>query len=133
MVVEFRSAAALMLRGATTGHPRAPGVVAMASDREGNFYEGAAGVRRLGGEAEMTTDAVFALFSCTKAITGTAVLRLVEEGRLDLDAPAKNYVPEIGALRVFEGYERIRRAQAAAAQARNHDAHVDAAHRRLRL
>ena len=58
-------------------------------DREGDFYRGAAGVRRLGDRAAMTEDTVFALFSCTKAITATAVLQLVEQGRLDLDAPAQ--------------------------------------------
>ncbi|WPX21554.1 serine hydrolase domain-containing protein [Pseudomonas sp. 10S4] len=44
-------------------------------------------------------DSVFALFSASKAITGTAVLQLVEEGRLDLDAPARDYVPMIGELK----------------------------------
>ncbi len=46
-----------------------PGVVAMATDREGNVYEGAAGKRELGKDQEMTTDTVFAIFSCTKAVT----------------------------------------------------------------
>ena len=82
----------------------------MASDRAGNFYEGAAGVRRLGDAEPMTTDSVFALFSCSKAITGTAVLQLVEEGRLDLDAPAKLYAPEIGKLKVLEGFDEDGRA-----------------------
>ena len=41
----------------------------------------------------MTADSVFAIFSTTKAITGTAVLQCVEEGLLDLDAPAKKYGP----------------------------------------
>ena len=53
----------------------------------------------------MTTDTVFALFSCTKAITATAALQLVEEGRLDLDAPAHSYVPEIGELKVLDGFD----------------------------
>ena len=53
----------------------------------------------------MTTDSVFAIFSTTKAITGTAALQLVEEGRLDLDAPAKKYAPEIGKLQVLEGFD----------------------------
>ena len=53
----------------------------------------------------MTTDSVFAIFSTTKAITGTAVLQLVEEGRLDLDAPASRYVPDIGKLQVIEGFD----------------------------
>jgi methyl acetate hydrolase len=53
----------------------------------------------------MTTDSVFAIFSTTKAITGTAALQLVEEGRLDLDAPAKTYVPDIAKAQVLEGFD----------------------------
>ncbi|WP_064078950.1 serine hydrolase domain-containing protein, partial [Prescottella equi] len=48
---------------------------------------------------------VFAMFSTTKAITGTAVLQCVEEGLLDLDAPASNYLPEIGKLEVIDGFD----------------------------
>ncbi len=84
---------------------RVPGVVAMATDRNGTIYEGAAGKRVLGQDADMTTDSVFAIFSTTKAITGTAVLQLVEEGRVDLDAPAKTYAPEIGKLQVLDGFD----------------------------
>ncbi len=94
-----------ILSGATVGSLGAPGVVAFVSDRDGNFYEGAAGVRRLGDPAAMTSDSIFALFSCTKAITGTAVLQLAEQGRLDLDAPAQTYLPEIGQLQVLEGFD----------------------------
>jgi len=84
---------------------RVPGVVAMATDRNGTIYEGAAGKRVLGQDADMTTDSVFAIFSTTKAITGTAVLQLAEEGRVDLDAPAKTYAPEIGKLQVLDGFD----------------------------
>ena len=75
-----------ILQKAVSGDQRVPGVVAMATDRNGNIYEGAAGKRVLGQDADMTTDSVFAIWSTTKAITGTAVLQLVEEGRVDLDA-----------------------------------------------
>jgi len=81
-----------------------PGVVAMARNREVVFFSGAAGVRRAGETARMTEDTVFALFSCTKALTATAALRLVEDGRLDLDAPARLYLPEIGEIGVFDGF-----------------------------
>jgi methyl acetate hydrolase len=101
----FRFAAEDILQQVVNSHPCAPGVVAMAGDRAGNFYEGAAGVRRLGEDAPMTTDSVFALFSLTKAVTATAALQLVEQGRLDLDAPAKRYAPEIGTLQVLEGFD----------------------------
>lgn len=82
-----------------------PGVVAMVTDRNQNIYEGAAGKRRLDQAAPMTTDTIFAIFSTTKAITGTAALQLVEEGKLDLDAPAKKYAPDIGTLQVLDGFD----------------------------
>jgi methyl acetate hydrolase len=80
-----------------------PGVVAMARDRAGVTFAGAAGVRRLGEPAPMTTDTVFALFSCTKPLTACCALRLVEEGRLDLDRPAKHYLPILGEVGVYDG------------------------------
>ncbi|WP_047890315.1 serine hydrolase domain-containing protein [Rhodococcus sp. ARP2] len=94
-----------VLARATQGADRVPGVVAMITDREGNIYEGAAGERTLGSGVPMTLDTTFALFSTTKAITGTAVLQCVEEGLLDLDAPAATYVPDIGELKVLDGFD----------------------------
>ena len=87
------------------GEPRVPGVVAMATDRSANTYEGAAGERLLGGGAAMTADSVFRIFSTTKAIAGTAVMQLVEEGKLDLDAPAKKYAPDITKALVLDGFD----------------------------
>ncbi|GIQ79341.1 serine hydrolase [Bradyrhizobium sp. RD5-C2] len=105
MSMNFGAAADAILDGVVTSNPRVPGVVAMVTDRHRNIYEGAAGKRRLDQAADMTTDSVFAIFSTTKAITGTAVLQLVEEGKLDLDAPAKTYAPDLGKLRVIEGFD----------------------------
>mgnify|MGYP002382389486 CR=1 FL=1 len=93
-----------ILKGVVTGAPRVPGVMAMVTDRERNIYEGAAGEGVIGG-APMTTDTVFAIFSTTKALTGTAVLQLVEAGKLDLDAPASRYAPDLGKLQVIEGFD----------------------------
>lgn len=83
----------------------APGVVAMACDRHANLYEGAAGVRELGSAAPMTTDTVMFLASCTKAVTGVALMQLVEEGKLALEDAAGKYVPEIDAIQVLEGFD----------------------------
>ena len=99
------TAADAVLDGVVSGSPRVPGVVALATNREGNIYEGAVGVRSLGNGVAMTTDTICAIFSTTKAIAGTACLQLVEEGRLDLDAPAKNYTPDIGELQVLDGFD----------------------------
>ena len=101
----LRSACDAILQKVATGKDRVPGVVAMITDRSANIYEGAAGERILGAGQAMTTDTVFAIYSTTKAITGTAVLQCVEEGKLDLDAPAKNYAPDIGKLEVLDGFD----------------------------
>jgi methyl acetate hydrolase len=105
MTQEFTHEADAVLDRVVRAEAPVAGVVAMVTDRDRNVYEGAAGVRRLGGDDAMTTDSVFALFSTTKAITATAALQLVEEGRLDLDAPAATYVPEIGELKVLDGFD----------------------------
>lgn len=94
-----------ILNSVVTSEPRVPGVVAMVTDRSQNIYQGVAGLRRMNDSAPMTMDSVFAIFSTTKAITATAVLQLVEEGKLDLDAPAARYVPDIGTLKVIDGFD----------------------------
>ena len=97
--------ATAILERCVRSSPGVPGVVAVVTDRAGDLYAGAAGMRESGGTAAMTPDSVFAIFSTTKAVTGTAVLQLVEDGRLDLDAPAKRYAPAIGALQVLDGFD----------------------------
>jgi len=82
-----------------------PGVVAMATDRQSVIYEGAFGKRVLGQPAPMTTDTVAWIASMTKAVTGAAAMQLVEQGKLDLDAPAAKVVPAIGAAQVLEGFD----------------------------
>lgn len=101
----LKSAADAVLQTVVAGGSPVPGVVAIATDGSGNIYEGAAGKRVLGQDADMTTDTVFAIFSTTKAITGTACLQLFEDGKLDLDVPAKTYAPDIGKLQVLEGFD----------------------------
>jgi CubicO group peptidase (beta-lactamase class C family) len=53
-----------------------------------------------------TDDTGFLLGSVTKPIVATALMRLVERGALDLDAPVTRYVPEF-TLRDREAAERI--------------------------
>src|SRR5688500_14570229 len=52
----LQAATDAILQRVVSGTPRVPGVVAMATDRKGNIYEGAAGKRMLGQDADMTTD-----------------------------------------------------------------------------
>ncbi len=104
MNMQFGKAADAILNRVVDTGARVPGVVAMVTDRERNVYEGAAGKRVLGQESGMTADTAFAIFSTTKAITSTAALQLVEEGKLDLDAPASRYAPDLGKLKVLDGF-----------------------------
>ena len=60
-----------ILKSAVDADMPVAGVVAMVTDRNGNIYEGAAGKRRIDGDAAITTNDVFALFSTTKAITAS--------------------------------------------------------------
>ncbi len=83
----------------------APGAVAVVVDGAGVRYEGSAGERALGSGVSMTTDTVGAIFSMTKAITGTAAMQLVEQGRLDLDAPAGEVCPELAEVTVLDGFD----------------------------
>jgi len=100
---DLGSAVDAVLDGVVSGSPRVPGVAAVATDRDGTIYAGARGQRVLEGD-EFTTDTVCAIFSTTKAIAGTACLQLVEQDELDLDAPAKEYVPRLGGLQVLDGF-----------------------------
>lgn len=102
---KFKTAADAVLAQTVSRHGGAPGIVAMATDPQRNFYEGAAGSRELGKAAPMTTDSVFAIFSTTKALTGVCVMQLVEEGKIALSDAAKKYVPEIAELQVLDGFD----------------------------
>ena len=82
-----------------------PGVVAMATNREGTIYEGAFGERVLGSGQAMTTDTVGWIASMTKAITSVAAVQCVERGKLSLDTPAPAVVPAIGQAQVLTGFD----------------------------
>ena len=87
------------------GAKSVPGVVAVAATERGVVYEGAFGQREVGKPAPMTLDTVVWIASMTKAITATAAMQLVERGKLSLERPASEVVPEIGAARVLEGFD----------------------------
>ena len=82
-----------------------PGVVAMAANGRGVVYEGAFGTRDLAQGPAMTADTIFRLASMTKAITSVAAMQLVEQGKLDLDKPIGNVLPELAAPQVLDGFD----------------------------
>jgi len=82
-----------------------PGIVAAAATDQGTLYEGAFGKRELGKEAPMAPDTVVWIASMTKAITATAVMQLVERGKLGLERPASEVVPDLAKAKVLEGFD----------------------------
>jgi len=99
----FRSIDEALQRGVASG--TVAGVVALAADSRGVLYEGAYGKRDLAGAAGMTQDTVFWLLSMTKAITATACMQLVEQGKLSLEQPMSQVLPELAAPMVLDGFD----------------------------
>ncbi|MEA2248204.1 MAG: methyl acetate hydrolase [Solirubrobacteraceae bacterium] len=82
-----------------------PNVVALAADRDGVIYEGAAGPRSVDADDPVTPDTMLRIASMTKMVATVAALQQVERGNLDLDAPVADYLPEFAGLQVLEGFE----------------------------
>jgi methyl acetate hydrolase len=81
------------------------GVVALAATDGGVVYQGAFGKRELGKDPDMTLDTVFWIASMTKAVTSVAAMQLVEQGRVGLDEPLAERLPELASIQVLEGFD----------------------------
>ncbi|MBC8008371.1 MAG: beta-lactamase family protein [Prolixibacteraceae bacterium] len=84
-----------------------PGVAAMACSRDAMLYEGAFGTRKLGVNKPMALDSVVWIASLTKPITSAGVMQLVERGRIGLDDAVGNWVPELAAVQVLQGFDAM--------------------------
>jgi len=83
---------------------RVPGVVALAANDKGTIYSGAFGVRSLAQSQAMTVDSMFWIASMTKAVTTAAAMQMVEQGKLKLDQPASEILPDLASAQVLEGF-----------------------------
>jgi len=82
-----------------------PGLVVIAATRDRILYQRAFGKAEVGHERPMTADAIFRIFSMTKAVTSVAAMQLYEQGRFALDDPAEKYLPELAHLTVVESFD----------------------------
>ena len=82
-----------------------PHVAAIAADRDGVIYRGAAGPRAVGESDPVTDDTLFRIMSMTKMPCTVAALQQVEQGNLGLDAPVAEYCPEFAELQVLTGFD----------------------------
>ncbi|WBB70119.1 serine hydrolase domain-containing protein [Micromonospora sp. WMMD812] len=75
-----------------------PGIIGLSvrvNDERGAWV-GSAGAAELGGSAKPPVDGHIRIGSNTKTFTATMVLQLVAEGRIGLDVPVVDYLPEFG-------------------------------------
>ena len=63
------------------------------------FSKGAQGLED---PTPVTPTSLFRVYSMTKPITGFAVMKLIEEGKLSLDQPVSDVVPELGKVQVLK-------------------------------
>jgi CubicO group peptidase (beta-lactamase class C family) len=73
---------------------RVPGV-AVGVWRNGRETRAGFGVTSLENPLPVTPDTLFQTGSITKTYTATLLMRLVEQGALDLDSPVRKYMPEL--------------------------------------
>ena len=71
-----------------------PSVVVSLIDDQRVIWHQAHGVADLANREAATLDTVYKLGSIAKLFTGLEIMRMVEEGLVDLDSPIKTYVPE---------------------------------------
>lgn len=82
----------------------APGVVAIAVNERGPFYQIAAGVKGVGRNEPMTVDTIFWYASMTKPLVAAGAMQLVEQGRIELDEPLSELLPALAAPLVLDGF-----------------------------
>jgi dipeptidyl aminopeptidase/acylaminoacyl peptidase len=71
------------------------GILRFRPGREDEVVEAVHGVVNMATGVEATTDSVFQIGSMTKVWTATIAMQLVDEGKLDLDAPLVDVLPEL--------------------------------------
>ena len=79
-----------------------PGAVALVSRHGKIALLEAVGWREVEGKKPMQTDSIFQIMSMTKNFTGVAVMMLVEQGKIELQRPIEDYLPEFHGIQVEE-------------------------------
>ena len=82
-----------------------PCVVAMVATTDKVIYTGAFGKRDAKSGIDVKPDSIFAIASMTKAITATAAMQLVEQGKVKLHEPVSKYLPQLAKLDILTGFD----------------------------
>ncbi len=81
-----------------------PGAVVLVGNEKGIVYQKAFGVKNPLTNEKYATDDIFRIASMTKAITSVAVLKLWEDGKINLDDPIEKYIPEFKDTEILESF-----------------------------
>lgn len=79
---------------------QAAGVVTLVMEKGKVVHHDAAGMADIAKGRKMEKDALFWIASMTKSVNATAVMVLVDEGKLSLDEPASKWLPDLGKVTV---------------------------------
>ncbi len=77
-----------------------PGFVTMVARNGKVVHFEAFGKRDVERDRPMTKDTIFRMYSMTKPVTGTAIMILVDEGKIDVDDPVSKFIPEFESFQV---------------------------------
>src|SRR5581483_5607677 len=78
-----------------------PGAVTLIAQNGKLIHSSVVGYQDIASHRPMTRDSVFRLYSMSKPITSVAIMMLVEAGKLHLQDPAYEFIPEFEQARVY--------------------------------
>ena len=79
-----------------------PGMVTIMATADETLKVDCVGWSNIEAKKPMTRETIFWAASMTKALVGCCAMILVDEGRLDLDAPVTQYLPELADVQVYK-------------------------------
>ncbi|MDO9363817.1 MAG: serine hydrolase domain-containing protein, partial [Sphingopyxis sp.] len=85
-----------------------PSIAVALVDRDGLIWSKAWGFADADRRQPVTADTVYRAGSVSKLLTDVAIMRLVETGRIDLDAPVTKYLPSFHPRNPFGGSITLR-------------------------
>jgi CubicO group peptidase (beta-lactamase class C family) len=78
------------------------GIAAAVTGPDGTLFEHCAGTTEINGTTPINPDTLFWIASMTKPITSVAAMQLVEQGRLSLDEPIAQILPQLANPKILE-------------------------------
>jgi len=84
-----------------------PGFGIIIVDDQAILWEGYFGVENLDTQSPVMADTVFRVGSISKVFTAIEIMRLRDEGLVELDAPIRQYLPDFTVRQLFESEEPI--------------------------